>query len=117
MGAAICRRTDRAAKNFNFPDLARELLDRYPPAASYWIDKIEPLSSTMIGDLFARISADLIDLASKEFAIDLLDFNLQQLISIVVDFKTEWAIIHRFNDSTASTSQYPNKRSNHNLYV
>ncbi len=87
MGAAICRRTERAAENFNFPDLARELLDLYPTAASYWIGKIKAISSTTVSDLFERIPTDWIDLASKEFAIDLLEFNRQQLTSMIVNFK------------------------------
>lgn len=87
MGAAICRRTERAAENFNFPDLARELLDIYPTAASYWIGKIGAISLTIVSDLFERIPADWIDLASKEFAIDLLEFNRQQLTSMIVNFK------------------------------
>ncbi len=72
----------RSIDNVSFPDLTRQLLDRYPVATKYWSERIVAISSNTITELFNRIPNGWISETAKDFAIDLLEFNRQQIASI-----------------------------------
>jgi hypothetical protein len=44
----------RSIDNVSFPDLTRQLFDRYPVATKYWDERIVAISSNTITELFDR---------------------------------------------------------------
>jgi hypothetical protein len=86
-GAIVAQPTIHQIKNhkvtsLSYSDLTETLLDRYPVATKYWSERIVSITSTEITQLFERIPEGWIGEPAKNFAIELLEFNRQQIASI-----------------------------------
>jgi hypothetical protein len=59
-----------------------EVVSLRPLAAKVWIDRIASVGEAVVVDLFARIPDGWVSAEKKQFAISLLEFNRQQLVSV-----------------------------------
>jgi hypothetical protein len=75
------------AKRLSTVDSFTEIANRYPKAASAWLERLSNINPDNVRDIFSKVPKNLITRVAIDFSLKILELNKARLLSIGEDLK------------------------------